>query len=191
MKTIDYTSFTKVTPLNHVNTNTKSRIEFEICHNENDDRDFVVPNVQEIICQLAPPAENDRFIPRPPPLVALSQAIRTKHPEQITDSKLNNDLPSIKDLPNSPANYSFVFYGFTSPYVEKKRLIFLNLLFVYFTFRRQLEEAKRLTRRMGDCFSFETVDMTITHVILADDDPDLELTSDLFLALIYGWLVFI
>jgi len=56
-------------------------------------------------------------------------------------------------------------------------------------FSRQLEEAKRLTRRMGDCFSFETIDMTTTHVILPDDDPQITLTLDLLLALIYGWLV--
>jgi hypothetical protein len=60
-----------------------------------------------------------------------------------------------------------------------------------FLFYRQLEEAKRLTRRMGDCFSFETIDMTTTHVILPDDDPQMTLTLDLLLALIYGWLVFI
>ncbi len=56
-------------------------------------------------------------------------------------------------------------------------------------FYRQLEEAKRLTRRMGDCFSFETIDMTTTHVIIPDDDPQITLTLDLLLALIYGWLV--
>ncbi len=56
-------------------------------------------------------------------------------------------------------------------------------------FSRQLEEAKRLTRRMGDCFSFETIDMTTTHVIIPDDDPQITLTLDLLLALIYGWLV--
>ena len=54
-------------------------------------------------------------------------------------------------------------------------------------FSRQLEEAKRFTRRMGDCFSFETIDMTITHVILPDDDPQMILTLDLLLASIYGW----
>lgn len=68
--------------------------------------------------------------------------------------------------------------------------IFLSIIFVslllWFS-SRQLEEAKRLTRRMGDCFSFETIDMTITHVILPDDDPQMTLTLDLLLALIYGW----
>jgi len=43
---------------------------------------------------------------------------------------------------------------------------------------------------MGDCFSFETIDITTTHVILPDDDPQMILTLDLLLALIYGWLVF-
>ncbi|CAF4600263.1 unnamed protein product, partial [Rotaria magnacalcarata] len=33
LKTIDYTSFTKVTPLDQINDKTKSRITFEICHN--------------------------------------------------------------------------------------------------------------------------------------------------------------
>lgn len=40
---------------------------------------------------------------------------------------------------------------------------------------------------MGDCFSFEIIDMTTTHVILPNDDPKMILTLDLFLALIYGW----
>lgn len=31
--------------------------------------------------------------------------------------------------------------------------------------------------------------MSTTHVILPDDDPEMTLTLDLFLALIYGWLV--
>jgi hypothetical protein len=44
---------------------------------------------------------------------------------------------------------------------------------------------------MGDCFSFETIDMTTTHIILPDDDPQITLTLDLLLAFIYGWLVFI
>ncbi|CAF3632054.1 unnamed protein product [Rotaria sordida] len=169
LKTIDYTSFTKVTPLNQINNKTKSRIRFEICHNDNDDdddeRDLILPQVKEILRELEISTNNDRIIPRPPPLLALSQAIRTKHPEQLIDTKLHNQLPSIEDLPNAPANYSFVFYGFTST---------------------QLEEAKRLTRRMGDCFSFETIDMTITHVILPDDDPQMTLTLDLLLASIYG-----
>ncbi|CAF4504863.1 unnamed protein product, partial [Rotaria sp. Silwood2] len=154
-----------LTPLNQINTKTKSRIRFEICHNDDDERDLILPNVKEIIRELEISTNNDRIIPRPPPLLALSQAIRTKHPEQLIDTKLYNQLPSIKDLPNAPANYSFVFYGFTSI---------------------QLEEAKRLTRRMGDCFSFETIDMTITHVILPDDDPQMTLTIDLLLASIYG-----
>ncbi len=62
-------------------------------------------------------------------------------------------------------------------------------IFHFLIFFRQLEEAKRLTRRMGDCFSFETIDMSTTHVILPDDDPQITLTLDLFLALIYGWFV--
>ncbi|CAF3310274.1 unnamed protein product [Rotaria socialis] len=165
LKTIDYTSFTKVTPLDEINDKTKSRITFELCHNEDDERDFVLPNVKQIIDELETSTNNDQIIPRPPPLLALSQNIRAKHPEQLINTKLDNQLPSIKDLPNAPANYSFVFYEFSSP---------------------QLEEAKRLTRRMGDCFSFETIDMTITHIILPDDNPQMTLTLNLLLALIYG-----
>jgi hypothetical protein len=52
---------------------------------------------------------HDQIIPRPPPLFALSQAIRRKYPEELIETKSNNPLPSIKDLPNAPANYSFVF----------------------------------------------------------------------------------
>jgi hypothetical protein len=114
LKTIDYSSFTRITPLNP----TKSKVRFEICHNEDDDNDLILPNIQEIINQLQTSINNDRLIPRPPPLLALSQAIRRKHPEQLIDTKLNNQITSIKDLPNSPANYSFVFYGFTSTYVK-------------------------------------------------------------------------
>ena len=44
---------------------------------------------------------------------------------------------------------------------------------------------------MGDCFLFETIDMTTTHVIVPDDDPQMILKLDLLLALIYGWYVFI
>jgi hypothetical protein len=54
---------------------------------------------------------------------------------------------------------------------------------------RQIEEAKRLTRRMGDCFTSETIDITTTHVILPYDDPHTTITLDLILALVYGWLV--
>lgn len=54
---------------------------------------------------------------------------------------------------------------------------------------RQLEEAKRLTRRMGDCFSLETIDISTTHVIIPHDDPQLKLSLEFFLALIYGWFV--
>ena len=56
-------------------------------------------------------------------------------------------------------------------------------------FQSQLDEAKRLTRRMGDCFSFESIDMSTTHIILPEDDAQMPLTLDLCLALIYGWSV--
>lgn len=57
------------------------------------------------------------------------------------------------------------------------------------TYSRQIEEAKRLTRRMGDCFTTEIIDLTTTHVIVPNDDPHLPINLDLILALIYGWFV--
>lgn len=39
---------------------------------------------------------------------------------------------------------------------------------------------------MGDCFSSETIDMTVTHVILPDDDPQMPLSIDLLLSTVYG-----
>ncbi len=42
---------------------------------------------------------------------------------------------------------------------------------------------------MGDCFTSEIIDLTTTHVILPNDDPNMTITLDLILALIYGWLV--
>jgi len=144
--TSDYTSLTNVTPLNQINNNIKSPILFEILDDSDNDNE-------------------NRYLLRPPPLMVLSQSIQAKHPEQLNDTKLNNRFSSIKDLPNAPANYSFVFYGFT---------------------QIQIEEAKRLTRRMGDCFTSETIDMTTTHVILPNDDPHMTITLDLILALIYG-----
>ncbi|CAF0844875.1 unnamed protein product [Adineta steineri] len=161
LKTIDYSSFTKLTPL----YSRKSKVRFEICHSEDDERELILPNIQNILNELQSSVNYDQIIPRPPPLLALSQAIRTRHPEQLIETKINNHLSSIKDLPNSPANYSFVFYQFQLT---------------------QLDEVKRLTRRMGDCFSTDTIDMSTTHVILPDDDPQISLTLDLFLALIYG-----
>ncbi|UJR16500.1 hypothetical protein I4U23_003402 [Adineta vaga] len=161
LKTNDYSSFTRISPLNP----TKSKIQFEICHDEEVERDSSIPHIQEIINDLQPSKTNERIIPRPPPQPALSQAIRRKHPEQLIGTNFDNQLPSMKDLPNAPANYSFVFYEFQPTL---------------------LEEAKRLTRRMGDCFSFETIDMATTHVILPDDDPQMTLTIDLLLSLIYG-----
>jgi hypothetical protein len=49
--------------------------------------------------------------------MALSQSIQAKHPEELTDKKAINRFSSIKDLPNAPANYSFMFYNFTSTFV--------------------------------------------------------------------------
>lgn len=95
LKTADYTAFTKITPI----YSTKAKVRFEACPPE-----VVVPDVHDII--------EECLIPRPPPLLALSQAIRRKHPEQLLETKLNDQLSSIKDLPVAPANYSFVFYGF-------------------------------------------------------------------------------
>jgi hypothetical protein len=80
-----------------------------LCDNDNN---LIFPNVQEIINELQISINNDEIIPRPPPLLALSQVIQRKYPE-----KLIEQLPSMEDLPNAPANYSFAFYGFTSTYV--------------------------------------------------------------------------
>lgn len=109
LRTIDYSSFTKITPLK-----TKPTIRFEICHDENEENNPNLENIQEIINQIEIPENLNEIIPRPPPLLALSQAIQRKYPERLIETKLNEQLPSIKDLPNAPANYSFVFYNFTS-----------------------------------------------------------------------------
>jgi hypothetical protein len=164
----DSSSLTDITPLNDINNKIKSPILFEILDDEEEENET-----------------NDRYFLRPPPLMVLSQSIQAKHPEQLNETKLNNRFSSIKDLPNAPANYSFVFYNFTSMFV------YLNQNFLnkkYFSFR-QIDEAKRLTRRMGDCFTSEMIDLTTTHVILPNDDPHRPITLDLILALIYGWLV--
>ena len=96
LTTFDYSSLTNVTSLNNINNRLRSPILFEILDEEEEEE------------------ENDhRYLPRPPPLMVLSQSIQAKHPEQLTDTKLNNRFSSIKDLPNAPANYSFVFYHFT------------------------------------------------------------------------------
>lgn len=86
---------------------TKATNRLETCP-ENDD---VISQVVEI------PISTNQIVPRPPPLMVLSQAIRRKYPEQIAQSELNNHMASIEDLPIFPANYSFVFYGFTSTFV--------------------------------------------------------------------------
>jgi len=44
---------------------------------------------------------------------------------------------------------------------------------------------------MDDCFSFEIIDMTTTHVILPEDDSQMILTIALFLVLISGWFIFL
>lgn len=89
----DYSSLTNVSPLNNINNRVKSPLLFEIFDEEEEDK--------------------DRYFLRPPPLMVMSQSIQARHPEQLNQTKLNNRFSSIKDLPNAPANYSFVFYGFT------------------------------------------------------------------------------
>lgn len=121
LKTIDYSSFTRITPLK-----TKPTIRFELCP---DQEDIILPNVQDIINSIEIPITHDQIIPRPPPLLALSQAIRRKHPEQMRETKLNDQLPSIQDLPYAPANYSFVFHGFSLTSVSTTAQIHLELLF--------------------------------------------------------------
>jgi hypothetical protein len=65
------------------------------------------------IREKSPEKENIRDLPRPPPLLALSQRIRQKHPEQLIAEPVVDPFPSMEDLPISPANYSFVFYQFS------------------------------------------------------------------------------
>ena len=96
LKTIDYSSFTKITPMK---TKPTHRLE----------KDDPIVEI---------PINDDQIIPRPPPQLPLSQAIRRKYPEQIAQTKLNTHFASIEDLPNAPANYSFVFYGFSSVFVQ-------------------------------------------------------------------------
>ncbi len=88
-----------LSPLNEINNQIKSPILFEIFDDNND----------------------NRYLLRPPPLMVLSQSIQAKHPEQLNDTKLNNRFSSIKDLPNAPANYSFVFYNFTQTFGFEKK----------------------------------------------------------------------
>ena len=99
--TFDCSSLTNVTPLNDINNQIKSSIFFEIFDDDNDNNE-------------------DRDLVRPPPLMVLSQTIQARHPEQLTDTRLNNLFSSIKDLPKTLANYSFFFYGFTSMFVFQK-----------------------------------------------------------------------
>ena len=113
MKTADYTAFTKVTPLHEPDLPSRSRIVFEICDDDDrEENDPILPDIQQLIDNIDDLSmPTNRAIPRPPPLLALSQAIRAKHPDQLSD----RPLPSIEDLPNALANYAFVFHGFTSP----------------------------------------------------------------------------
>jgi len=90
--TYNYSSLTNVTPNNQI----KSPILFEIIDDDNNENQYLL---------------------RPPPLMVLSQNIQAKHPEKLNDTKLNNQFSSIKDLPNAPANYSFVFYNFSQMFV--------------------------------------------------------------------------
>lgn len=96
-------SLTNVSPLNDINNQIQSPILLEIFDEDDDDDEDH--------------GDKDRYFVRPPPLLVLSQSIRRKHPEQLKETRLNNRFSSIKDLPNSPANYSFVFYGFPPAFV--------------------------------------------------------------------------
>ena len=91
--TLDHSSLTNVTPLDD---KVKSRILFESTVDDDDD------NIE------------NPYIIRAPALMIFSQRIQVKHPEQLNDVKLNYRSSSVADLPSVPANYSFVFYGFTS-----------------------------------------------------------------------------
>ena len=101
-------SLTNVSPLNDINNQIKPPILLEIFDDDDEEDNEEEKNA-------------DRYFLRPPPLMVLSQSIRTKHPEQLNDTKLNNRFSSKKDLPNAPANYSFVFYGFTPPFVVQSK----------------------------------------------------------------------
>ena len=64
--------------------------------------------------------DEHQHIVRPPPLMILSQTIRSKHPEQLNDTTLNDRYLLTTDLPSSPANYSFVFYNLTASFVLRE-----------------------------------------------------------------------
>ena len=97
----DYSTLTNITSLNVIHNQISSRILLEIFNeNNNDETD-----------------ENHQHLLRPPPLLVLSQSIRAKYPEKLIDSKLNHRISSKKDLPHSPANFSFFFYDFTQTFV--------------------------------------------------------------------------
>jgi len=78
---------------------------------------------------------SNRYYLRPPPLMVLSQTIQAKHPEQLSHSKLTDRFSSIKDLPLVPANYSFVFYGFTAMFVSNSICFFFYRKAASFLFR--------------------------------------------------------
>lgn len=40
---------------------------------------------------------------------------------------------------------------------------------------------------MGDCFALENLDITTTHLILVDDDPQLNINIDFLLGILSGW----
>lgn len=106
LTTFECSSLTNVTPLNQINNQMRFPVFLDTLLDDlNDDDENNNDN-------------NTRYLPKPPPLLVLSQTIQAKHPEQLIDTELNNRFSSIKDLPNSPANYSFVFYGFTSMFVS-------------------------------------------------------------------------
>ena len=146
-KSVDYSSFTRVSPL---------------------------------------PSSSEVDVPRPPPLLALSQAIRRKRPEDLRETNSLERFPSKENLPHLLANHSFVFYRFSPPCVSPSLLVRHLSLFSSLLFRA-LEEAKRLTRRMGDSFSFESIDLSTTHILLPNDDPQLPISLELLLGAISGW----
>lgn len=116
--TIDQSTLTNITPLNDINNQMKSAILLNISSDDEDDND---KRIENCVC------------PRPPPLMVLSQSIQAKYPEQLNEKKLSDRFSSIKDLPSSPANYSFVFYGFTQTFVANELINFISLfsLFVF------------------------------------------------------------
>lgn len=110
LKTADYSSFTKVTPFL-----TREPIEQNV--ENQDDNEDVFLDAQEIIQEPQPQiseteTDETNLVPRAPPILALTQAMQKKKPQQIAENQIVSLLPTKTDLPSCPANYGLVFYQF-------------------------------------------------------------------------------